>query len=74
MVLEAIVFVGEGVQARSEKNNLGREDGQLALLALFNFGLGSGSRRERGKIVSHEMKDDVHSGFTPTFPGSQQCR
>lgn len=43
VVLEAIMLVGDGVQARREEDNLGSKDGELSLFALGNSRLGGGS-------------------------------
>ncbi|GKT46492.1 uncharacterized protein ColSpa_06674 [Colletotrichum spaethianum] len=40
VVLEAVVLVGQGVQAGGQEDELGREDGQFTLLALLDLGLG----------------------------------
>lgn len=42
VVLEAVVLVGEGVKAGRQEDNLRREDGELALLALGKPRLGGG--------------------------------
>jgi hypothetical protein len=42
-ILEAVVVIGKGVQARSQENNLSGEDRQLTLLTLLNLGLGGSS-------------------------------
>lgn len=42
MVLEAIVLIGEVVQAGGQEDDLGCENGQFTLLALLDLGLGGG--------------------------------
>jgi hypothetical protein len=42
LVLETVVLVGQVVQAGGQQDDLGSEDGQLALLALLDLGLGGG--------------------------------
>ncbi|KAI6763412.1 hypothetical protein HG531_012800 [Fusarium graminearum] len=39
-ILEAVVVIGKGMQARSQENNFGGENGQLTLLTLLDLGLG----------------------------------
>ncbi|CAF3599373.1 unnamed protein product [Fusarium graminearum] len=43
-ILEAVVVIGKGMQARSQENNFGGENGQLTLLTLLDLGLGCSSR------------------------------
>ncbi|KAI6775311.1 hypothetical protein HG530_002069 [Fusarium avenaceum] len=62
-ILEAVMVIGKGVETRSQEDDLSRKDGQLTLLTLLKFGLGSSSKLtlvlvlvlsiKSGSILSH---------------------
>lgn len=58
LVLEAVILIGKLVQAGSQEDDFGRKDGELALFALLDLGLGrcsAGISNDADNVTSSEV-------------------